>query len=305
MNQKQLELFLSVARNHSFTKAAAECFLTQAAVTQHIQSLEKELGTELIDRRARPIRLTEAGTLFASEAIGILDRMNTAVRRTQEAGKGLVGSLRIGYEKGYEHSELLGKLRLFHRRYPNILLSCYRAEVNELAAGLINNSYDIIITWDGTCQNANPDTESYMIERVPLYVAVYAGHPFAERTSLKRSDLKNERLLIFTTSSDGKSAGDAYYDSMYMEAGYYPNNLFHSSDIESILMMVAAEQGISIVPFYCTKQHIAADNLMFIPLVGEKEYADIQAIWTANDSIVLNLFLDYLHKSGKTNDTLS
>jgi DNA-binding transcriptional LysR family regulator len=73
--------------------------------------------------------------------------------------------------------------------------------------------------------------------------------------------------------------------------------IFHSSDIESILMMVAAEQGISIVPFYCTKQHIAAENLMFIPLTGEKEYADIQAIWTANDSIVLNLFLDYLQGS--------
>ena len=58
--------------------------------------------------------------------------------------------------------------------------------------------------------------------------------------------------------------------NLYKEAGYRPNILFCSSDSESILMMVAAEEGVSILPDYCTYKLYQADNLVFVPLVGEQ-----------------------------------
>ena len=64
MNQTQLKVFTAAAENRSFTKTAEQLFITQAAVTQHIQALEAAIGCELFDRRKRPMRLTPAGKTF-------------------------------------------------------------------------------------------------------------------------------------------------------------------------------------------------------------------------------------------------
>ena len=77
------------------------------------------------------------------------------------------------------------------------------------------------------------------------------------------------------------SYGDAFFMQLYKSAGYKPNILFRSSDTESILMMVAAEEGISILPDYCTDKLYHADNLVFVPLVGEGEEEEIIAAYDA------------------------
>ena len=82
-----------------------------------------------------------------------------------------------------------------------------------------------------------------------------------------------------TPSATGDSFGDNHFMELYRLAGYQPNILFRSNDIESILMMVAAEEGISILPSYVTSKLADADNLVFIPLVGEGEYEKIISVW--------------------------
>ena len=62
----------------------------------------------------------------------------------------MVGTLRIGYTKGFERSNFSNSLRFFHNKYPNILVSCYRRNTDLLAAGLLKDEYDIIFTWDST-----------------------------------------------------------------------------------------------------------------------------------------------------------
>ena len=146
MNINQLRYFVAVAEQRSFTKAANQYYLSQTAVTQQVRALEEALGVQLLDRNSRPVSLTPAGAVFLTEAKAILERMNSAVSRARDASTGLVGSVRIGYTKGYERSDLSNKLRTFHRDYPNILLTCFRCDTDMLAAGLLNGEYDIIFT---------------------------------------------------------------------------------------------------------------------------------------------------------------
>ena len=150
MNINQLRYFVAVAEQRSFTKAANQYYLSQTAVTQQVRALEETLGVQLLDRNSRPVSLTPAGAVFLTEAKAILEQMNSAVSRARDASTGLVGSVRIGYTKGYERSDLSNKLRAFHRDYPNILLTCFRCDTDMLAAGLLNGEYDIIFTWDST-----------------------------------------------------------------------------------------------------------------------------------------------------------
>ena len=295
MNINQLKYFVAVAEHRSFTKAANQYYLSQTAITQQVRALEAALEVQLFDRNSRPISLTPAGTVFLTEAKAILERMNTAISRAQDASTGLVGSLRIGYTKGYERSDLSEKLRSFHREYPNVLLTCFRHDTDMLAAGLLNHEYDIIFTWDSTNIRQNEELETRLIERARLVVALYDGHPLSRRTLLNRSELKTETILFMTPSSTGESYGDAYFMKLYQQAGYQPNILLRSNDVESLLMMVAAEEGISILPAYCTDKLNDADNLVFIPLLGDEEVEDILAVWHREDpSLPLQHFIQRL-----------
>ncbi len=295
MNLNQLRYFVTLAETESFTKAAVAHFISQTAITQQIRTLEEAVGSKLINRETRPISLTPAGKVFLKEAREILERMDTALWRTREASTGLEGSLRIGYTKGYERSDISKYLRNFHREYPNVLLSCYRCDTDMLAAGLLNGEYDIIFTWDSTNILQEENIALRVFENVPLRVALYANHRLARRKELSRKDLKQENILFMSPSGTGDSFGDAYYIQLYQQAGYQPKILLRSSDMESILMMVAAEEGISIVPEYSHPWDVGTENVVFVPLAGEGETEEILVAWRKNDdNPALKHFIDML-----------
>ncbi len=295
MNINQLKYFIAVAEHKSFSKAAEQYFLTQTAMTQQVQKLEETMGVQLIDRKTRPISITPTGNVFLKEARLIVSQMESAVRRTREASTGITGTLRIGYTKGYEHSDLTVKLRQFHHDFPNVLITCHRANTDSLAAALIEGEFDVIFTWDSTNIRNDAAVEYRLQEKVQLVVALYGSHPLAQRTGLTRADLKNEINLFMSPSGSGDSLGDEYFIKLYQNAGYYPNILLRSDDVESILMMVSAEEGISILPVSCIRRLSDVDNLVFVPLLGENETEEILSVWRKdNESPLLKKFLELL-----------
>ena len=279
MNQTQLKVFTAAAENRSFTKTAEQLFITQAAVTQHIQALENAIGCELFDRRTRPMNLTQAGKIFYGDAKTMLKQMESAVTRAMDAAAGGSGNLHIGFLKGYERSDLSVLARRFRGAHPNTFLTFDRMSADQLSSGLMQGIYDIIFTWDCTNLRQNPEVNWVMTDKIRLAVAMYAGHPLAGRIQLTRAELRGENILYMSPSGDFESYGDAVYYRLYQESGYVPNILYRSSDMEVILTMVAAEEGISILPEFFTSKHVGADNLVFVPLVGEMEHEEIDAIW--------------------------
>ena len=279
MNQTQLKIFAAAAESRSFTKAAERYFITQAAVTQHIQALEETLGCKLFDRRKRPVQLTQAGKTFYVDAKSILKQFDTAISRTKDAAAGGNGSLHIGFLKGYERSDLSVVARRFRQTHPNTFLTFERKSSDQLAAGLMQGRFDIIFTWDSTNLRQNADISWIQTDNIRLVAALYLGHPLAGRMQLNRVELQGENILYMSPSEDFESFGDAAFIRLYQEAGYNPNILYRTSDLEVILTMVAAEEGISILPDYFTNKLAGADNLVFIPLTGEQECEEIDALW--------------------------
>ncbi len=279
MNQNQLKYFVAAAETRSFTKAAEQFYISQTAVTQQIRLLEETLGCPLFDRSTRPVSLTSAGKAFLAEARAILERISRAVDLVHDASTGMTGQLRIGYVCGYERSDLSVWMQHFHRDNPNILISFYRCSTDVLAAGLLSGEYDLVFTWDSTNLRKHPDVDFQTIEKARLVVALYSSHPLARRPSLSRKELLGEKIIFMSPSAANDSYGDTFFMELYRDAGYKPNILFRSTDSESVLMMVATEQGISILPDYCTTKLFQADNLAFVPLTGENEREEIIAVW--------------------------
>ena len=278
MNRNQLRYFVSAAEHRSFTKAAEQYYISQTAVTQQIQQLEQTLGCELFDRSTRPVSLTSAGKSFLLDAKAILERMSRAQERVHDAATGLTGTLRGGYVRGYERSDLSVLMRHFHQKNGNVLISFYRCSTDVLAAGLLHQEYDIVFTWDSTNLRTQEGVTFQTVEKARLVVALYAGHPLTQRRQLTRQELRGENIL-------------------YMSPDAAPDSYFRSADTESILMMVAAEEGISLLPDYCTDRLYNADNLVFVPLVGEGEEEEIIAAWqSGNQNPALGRFLTELNQ---------
>ena len=100
--------------------------------------------------------------------------------------------------------------------------------------------------------------------------------------------------LFMTPSSTGDSVSDLRFYEMYEQAGYHPDIFFRSNDVESILMMVSIEEGISIIPSYVTHKLTNAENLVFIPLIGEEEVVEIIAAWKrSSGNLALQQFLGH------------
>lgn len=245
MNRNQLRYFVSAAEHRSFTKAAEQYYISQTAVTQQIQQLEQTLGCELFDRSTRPVSLTSAGKSFLLDAKAILERMSRAQERVHDAATGLTGTLRVGYVRGYERSDLSVLMRHFHQKNGNVLISFYRCSTDVLAAGLLHQEYDIVFTWDSTNLRTQEGVTFQTVEKARLVVALYAGHPLTQRRQLTRQELRGENILYMSPDAAPDSYGDAFFMQRYAEAGYKPNILFRSADTESILMMVAAEEDLA------------------------------------------------------------
>ena len=175
MNRNQLKYFVAAAEERSFTKAAEQYYISQTAVTQQIHLLEETLGCALFDRSTRPVSLTPAGKSFLLDAKAILERMSRAAERVHDASTGLTGTLRVGYVRGYERSDLSVLMRRFHQQNGNVLITFYRCSSDTLAAGLLHQKYDIIFTWDSTNLRTQKGVTCRTVEKAGLVVALYAG----------------------------------------------------------------------------------------------------------------------------------
>ena len=114
MTTNQLKYFITAAETLSFTEAGKLHYISQTAITQHIQSLEEQLGVKLFAREKKRVRLTPAGEIFYMEAKAILERSKIAVNRARNAADGISGSLNIGYVKGQGFSLITPLIKKFY-----------------------------------------------------------------------------------------------------------------------------------------------------------------------------------------------
>lgn len=193
MNLDQLQTFVVLARCRSFTQAAQELNLSQPAVSRHVQRLEHELGTALLNRRRGDIELSEAGERlrsYAEEVVGGYERLLAVLGR---GARPLEGELRISASTTPGEFLVPGLVAAFTARNPKVtprILICDSAEV---AAHLRARRSDI-----GFSGVEVPDRDLHHQEFASdeIVLAVPRDHPFASRETVALGELTGERFLI-------------------------------------------------------------------------------------------------------------
>ncbi len=143
MEIRHLRYFCVLAEQLHFTKAALLLNVAQPALSHQIKQLEAELGTQLVERTNRRVRLTAAGEVFLNRATRILEQMERAARETARVGQGEAGSLMIGVVSTAVCSVLPELLRSFRREAPHISIDIREMEPAEQVDALRRETIDI------------------------------------------------------------------------------------------------------------------------------------------------------------------
>ncbi|HLR34729.1 MAG TPA: selenium metabolism-associated LysR family transcriptional regulator [Tissierellales bacterium] len=142
MDLRQLETFVTVAKLKSFSKAAQKLFITQPTVTNHIQNLEKELGTILINRSSKNISLTKAGSILYKYALNIINACEMAKFDLADYKGKIQGHLELCSSSVPRKYVLPKILKNFTVKYPEVTFSLTDKDSKEVAESIISGEYD-------------------------------------------------------------------------------------------------------------------------------------------------------------------
>lgn len=291
MQTKQLEYFVAVAEELSFTRASRRFFVSQSALSQQIKALEAETGRRLFDRDNHHVVLTAAGTAFLEDARVILTYASDALRRVRSIDDVPSSTLSVGYIKGYERTNLTDMLCAFHGHYPNVRLSFMRDNVAELYDALGEERIDVAVNilYD---PSAMGDLEYQPLRRWPLMAAVSAGHPLAHRKEIDLAELAGYPLVDIDKGSQSYGEREVI-GSTFRKAGLDPEVAYVSDDVETSLLAVAVGLGYALLPKYFTMGLTQGDKVVALPIRKHEHEMTIAAAWLpSHKSEALDLFLD-------------
>ena len=245
MELRHIRYFLAVAEERHFTRAAAKVGIGQPPLSQQIKDLEIEVGAALFHRLAHGAELTEAGKAFLA---GVKDMPLFAERATmaaQRAARGELGSLRVGFTSTATFNVVVpSAIRTFRRAYPEIYLTLEEANTTRLVIGLQEGTLDAVFLRPGTS-----GTEELQLRRLPeepMVVALPEAHPAAAPKEIDLASLKDDPFLLFP-----REIAPMIYDTVVdacRKAGFEPILGQVAPHFTSIVNLVAAELGVSIVP---------------------------------------------------------
>jgi DNA-binding transcriptional LysR family regulator len=225
MELRQLKAFVAVAEEGHFGRAATKLNLTQPGLTLRIQALEKELGVQVLERNAREVQLTPAGTVLLPHARSLLRIEDRALRELRDRADGVAGRLRISYVAYGAVAFPAEVVAEFRRRYPTVAVESTVASSALNAELLRNGSVDAAFIYPGYAggPGAIPDSVAVrLLSRDTVLLALSPSHHLAELAEIPIASLRREPLIMFPTSP-GPSALDSFISLLTRLMGDKPN----------------------------------------------------------------------------------
>jgi Transcriptional regulator len=239
-----LRILREVASRGSFTAAAESLGYTQSAVSRQVAGLETAAGTQLFERAARGVRLTDAGGALLRRAGTVLDEVDAAQRELEGMSELASGRLRVGAFPTAVAALLPRTLRAFRERHPGVDASLREGSTSSQIRRLIAGSADVAVIGVLPQRRAPRDrriTLEHLIDD-PLLLAVGLDHPLARRRTVNLDDLVTERWIAGSAKADDPMLG------AWQWAEWQPKVELIAKEWTAKLGLVAAGLGVTLVP---------------------------------------------------------
>lgn len=249
---KQMKYFATVVECHSFTEAAERCFISQSAISQQINSLEKELGVELIKREKKQFSLTPAGEYFYRHCLGVLEEIDHIVNETVQIGQYDDLHLTIGFLKNFGGHQIRRAISQFSELYPEVSLDIVNGNHEDLYDLLRFGEADMVLNDQ---RRAFSDLYvNYHIVQSLSFIEVAHQSLLAKKDFVTLDDLRSYPCIIIASEKQQEHEADYYKNTLG-----FGGNILIASDLESARLMVAGNRG-------------------FLPLEGEMDIKESMTI---------------------------
>lgn len=277
MELRHLRYFVAVANERNFTRAAEQLNIAQPPLSRQIRQLEEEVGAELFDRDARPLRPTEAGRVLYEHAVHVLagvDQLRTLMR--QVAGKG-----RRRFVIGFVGSTLFGLLpeviRRFRAHADHVEVSVIECSTVEQIAALKEGRIDVGF---GRLRFEDPAIRRIVLAEEALVAVVPVDHPLvALARPLHLHELLGDTLIVYP-----RPARPSYADQVlgiFHDLGLQPGPIQEVRELQTAIGLVAAHVGLCIVPE--SVQRLKRDDVAYLPIADRAARSPIMMIHRAGD----------------------
>ena len=290
---KQLKYFLAVAEEKSFSRAAERLHISQPPLSQQIMKLEAELGVKLFARTTRSFELTVAGRALMNEAAELLAKMRMTIDTVRQIDRGEVGRLRVGIVGSAMWGPIPSLLEEFQGKFPRVTWTIHELGPTVQYDALRARQIDVGF-WrepkldDNDLKNDNLRQELCFRENV--CVAVNEHHPLAKREAIELTDIAEEPMLTLALD---KSAFPRYLIQCCVNAGFQPTIFQEASEPQTLLAMVGAGLGVTLMPE--TTSRIGWPGVVFLPIRTNAPSANLYITYTTTDDApVVRAFLNIL-----------
>jgi DNA-binding transcriptional LysR family regulator len=251
MELRHLRYFIAVAEELHFTRAAERLHIGQPPLSHAIQVLEADVGALLFERSKRWVRLTEAGKLFLDGARGILAMADQAAETARRAQRGEAGELRIGFTSSTPFTPLFAAvINRYRQQFPLVSLRLQEMVTSRQMEAIAQRSLDLgfIRPPDGVAGvNTASDALTFSkLRKDNLVVVLPTSHTLAARKKIAIKELASEAFVMYP-----HTAGVGIYPQIYSlchAAGFVPHVAQEAGESSTIIGLVAAGCGISILP---------------------------------------------------------
>lgn len=275
MELRQLEIFLAVAEELHFGRAARRVHLSQPALTQAVARFEQQLNAKLFERSSRLVELTPAGAALVDRARSLLSDADSAGDLVARTARGELGFVRLGVVGTALLGILPSLVRSINAEHPGLELVISEltgvAQVADLRAGRLDLG---ILHADESDKPVG--IELLPLDAEPLSVALPSDHRLAHRTVLRLVELRDDFLVVLRREREADT--HALYLGACAEAGFAPQVGQLVTSLQALLGFVAAGLGWAFVPASVVSG-LAREGVTYVRLRGTSALLPTALAW--------------------------
>ncbi len=269
---RQLRYFLAVAEELNFTRAAEKMGIAQPPLSQQILALEQQLRVKLLNRSRRHVSLTPEGEAFILYARRIINNTQIAAELVGAIKRGEEGPLSVAAIFSSIYTIIPQLFEAFVAEHPRVRFHLQEMTIGQQLVALREERIDVGIL-RGPMIYSEIETHTLMEE--PFVAVVSKKHPFASQSVLTAEQVLSQPLIRVIPSVNRDYSRQMF--SVLADRGVKPNIVHEVSDTHTLLGLVAAGMGISMVP--ASVRSIHTDQLRYIPLREDTPKSTIQLAW--------------------------
>lgn len=278
MDINRLNEFLVLATHLNYSKAANQLYLTQPALSRHINDLEATLGSQLFIRDTHAVYLTPIGQMFYKEAKIIVNHYNQALEMIREASRQKSGKLSIGSLGAAVQPFLSQFVCTFTANHPDIQLNFSCDDVNVLIKQLEDDEIDLAFVTHVNSSSFS-DFQSQLISKERLMIALPPSHPLAIQDSVSLKDLSDVPLISFNKHVSPLTCD--FHKQLFKKANSTFNVVKDAVNIETAVFYVSMNEGAFILPEHLSHM---AKNCVVLPISDKSCYIELNLVWKKNNT---------------------